>query len=187
MRVTGVFRPDDYPGEPDAATRLDLAALFAQLFPDVADPGFDSHHAGMAIAALSPRLAAGLAGLSRLIALDLPWCARADLRELAIQAVNLRLGAAYSFRARIGGATAAGLTEAQLEALPDWETSDLFDEEQRLVIAYAGATVSGTVSEALFTRVRARYGERGAVELTAVAAFFAFWAMLLNATAPDLP
>ena len=186
MRVTGVFRPDDYPGEPDATTRGEVVALFAQLFPGVAEPGFDANHAGMAVAALSPKLALGLAALSRQIALDLPWCARADLRELAVQAVNLRFGATYSFRARIAGARAAGVSAAQLGALRDWRTSDLFDEEQRLVIDYALATVSGSVSDPLFARVKARYGERGAVELTAVAAFFAFWAMLLNATAPDL-
>jgi alkylhydroperoxidase family enzyme len=186
MRVTGVFKPGDYPGNPDADTRADVAALFAQIFPGVADPGFDADHAGMAVTALSPKLALGLAGISRLIALDLPWCARADLRELAIQAVNLHLGAAYSFRARTVGAKSAGLSDAQLDALPDWQTSDLFDDEQRLVIDYALATVSGRVPTPLFARVKARFGERGTVELTAVAAFFASWAMLLNATAPDL-
>jgi len=186
MRVTGVFRPGDYPGEPDATTQDEVAALFARLFPGAADPGFDANHAGMAVAALSPKLALGLAGLSRQIALDLPWCARADLRELVVQAVNLHFGAAYSFRARIAGARAAGVSEAQLDALREWRTSDLFDEEQRLVIDYALATVSGSVPDPLFARVKARYGERGAVELTTVAAFFAFWAMLLNATAPDL-
>ncbi len=186
MRVTGVFRPGDYPGEPDEATQGEVAALFAQILPGVANPGFDDDHAGMAVAALSPKLALGLAGLSRRIALDLPWCARADLRELAVQAVNLHFGATYSFRARVAGAKAAGVSQAQLDALPAWRTSDLFDEEQRLVIDYALATVSGSVPDALFARVKARYGERGAVELTAVAAFFAFWAMFLNATAPDL-
>ena len=186
MRVTGVFRPADYPGKPDAETQGEVAALFAQLFPGVADPVFDANHAGMAVATLSPKLALGLAGLSRQIALDLPWCARADLRELAVQAVNLHFHATYSFRARIAGAKAAGVSEAQLNALRDWRTSGLFDDEQKLVIEYALATVSGSVTDALFDKIKARYGERGAVELTAVAAFFAFWTMLLNATAPDM-
>lgn len=186
MRVTGVFRPSDYPGEPDAETRDAVAALFAQLFDGVADPAFDANHAGMAIAALSPQFALGLAGLSRLIALDLPWCARADLRELAVQAVNLHFAATYSFRARIASAEAAGVNAAQLDALPQWRTSALFDDEQRLVIEYAIATASGSVPDPLFARVKAHYGERGAVELTAVAAFFAFWAMFLKATTPGL-
>ncbi len=186
MRVTGVFRPDDYPGEPDDQTRAELATLFAKLFPGAYDPAFDADHAGMAVAALSPRLALGLAGLSRQIALDLPWCARADLRELAIQVVNRHFGARYAFRARVAGAKAAGLSAAQLAALSHWRTSALFDDEQRLVIEYALATVSGTVPGPLFARVAARYGERGTVELTALAAFFGFWVMLLNATAPDL-
>jgi len=40
-RVTGVYKPADYPGVPDEATAEDLQELFAQMFPGQTDPQFD--------------------------------------------------------------------------------------------------------------------------------------------------
>lgn len=185
-RVTVVNRPGDYPGTPDEATRQDLDELFEQLFPQSADPAFDKYHAGMAIAAQNPKLALNLARLSGFIAGQLPWCQRKDLRELAIQALNLHYKSDYSFRSRIPNAKTAGIGMELLAALPFWKTSALFDEEQRLVIEYTLAVVSGDVPGELFSRVVDRYGEKGAVEFTSLVAFWAFWAMFLNATGAEL-
>ena len=184
-RVTAVHRPSDYPGSPDDATRQDLAELFSHLFPGKPDPEIDQSHAGVAIAALNPRLALNLSKMSAFIALDLPWCQRRDLRELAIQAVNVHFGCDYSFRARIPNAEAAGIGAAQQAALRDWQTSELFDNEQKLVVEYAHAVADGKVPDDLFARIVSRYGEKGAVELTTVIAFWSFWAMFLNAMRPD--
>jgi ABC-type uncharacterized transport system ATPase subunit len=137
------------------------------------------------IAALNPKLALNLAKLSGFIALELPWCERRDLRELAIQSVNVHFKSAYSFKARKPTAEAAGISAEQQAALESWETSDLFEDEQRLVIAYAHAVASGAVPPEIFSRVADRYGEKGAVELTTVIAFWSFWAMFLNATRPE--
>lgn len=182
MRVKGIFKPDDPPGGADEET----AALFASLFPGVEHPEFDMDHCGLAIAAHNPKLALNLAQLSRFIALDTEWCRRADLRELAIQTVNLHFGADYAFRTRIPAAGAAGIGPDMLAALPFWRTSILFDDAQRLVIEYSHAVVSGDVPAALFRRVVKAYGEKGAVECTTVIAFWSFWAMLLNAAGPGL-
>ncbi|MEO6717423.1 MAG: hypothetical protein ABIM50_09280 [Novosphingobium sp.] len=185
-RVTTINKPGDYPGTPDEATRADLAALFAGMFPGNPDPEINPYHAGIAIAAHSPKLASGLAGLSKLMALDLGWSQRTDLRELAILAANLQFKSDYGFRSRLPNARAAGLTDEQLAALPDWETTRLFDDEQKLVIAYALAVASGRVAPELFERVKARWGQRGAVECTAVISFWGCWAMFLNATGAEL-
>lgn len=185
-RVTTINRPQDYPGLADTATATDLAALFETLFPGNPAPEINKHHAGIAIAAHSPKLALQLARLGGLMALDLGWSQRSDLRELAIQAVNLHYKSDYSFRARLPNAAAAGVTDAQLAALPQAELSPLFDEDQKLTVAYAQAVASGAVPADLFDRVKARWGERGAVECTAVIAFWAFWAMFLNATGAEL-
>jgi 4-carboxymuconolactone decarboxylase len=181
MRVKGMFKPGDYPADVDAATGQEIAALFDYLFPGVEHPEIDDSHSGIAIAAQNPQLALKLAQLSRFIALDTAWCKRADLRELAIQTVNLHFRSDFSFRARLPNAKAAGIGADLLAALPEWRTSDLFDEEQRLVVEYTQAVVSGSVSDALFERVVAAYGEKGAVEFTTVVGFWSFWAMLLNA------
>lgn len=184
-RVTPVFRQTDYPGTPDSETEAQLADLFASLFPGVAEPAFDQGHAGVAIAALNPELALNLARISGFLAVELPWCARLDLRELAIQTVNRHFGCEYSFRSRISIAEAAGVSKQMQDALDEWQESPLFSSEQRLVIEYAHATVTGKVPQPLFDRIKHSFGEKGAVECTAIISFWAFWAMFLNATRPD--
>jgi alkylhydroperoxidase family enzyme len=185
-RVTLINRPEHYPGTPDEATKADIAALFAALFPGEADPEINQFHAGVAIAAHNPKLALNLARMSGLIAGELGWCQRKDLRELAIQALNLHYRSDYSFRSRMATATACGISAEQQAALPDWRGSTLFDGEQRLTIEYAEAVVTGDVPEELFARVKAQWGEQGAVECTALIGFWAFWAMFLNATGASM-
>ena len=183
-RVTAVYKPSDYPGTPDAQTRAELAELFAHMFPGVEEPEIARDHAGVAVAALNPKLALHLSKLSGFAALQLGWSQRADLREIAIQAVNLHFKSSFSAQSRIKAWQAVGLSLEQLAALPYWRTSELFDDEQRLVIEYALAVASGDVPEPLFARVVALYGEKGAVECTAVIGIWSMWAMLLNATQP---
>lgn len=185
-RVTAVYKPSDYPGTPDEGTQADLAELFGYMFPGVESPEIDRPHAGVAIAALNPRLALHLSKISGFAALELGWSKRADLREIAIQTVNLHFKSAFSAQSRFRAWEAVGLRMEQLAALPCWETSGLFDAEQKLVIAYALAVVCGEVPEALFTRVVSAFGEKGAVECTAVIGIWSMWAMLLNATQPQL-
>lgn len=185
-RVTAVHKPGDYPGNPDEPTRAALAELFGHMFPGVENPEIDRAHSGVAIAALNPGLALHLSKLSGFAALQLGWSQRTDLRELAIQTVNLHFKSDYSARSRHRAWQAAGLSMEQLAALPYWQTTGLFDDEQRLVIEYALAVVSGDVPEALFARIAARYGEKGAVECTAVIGIWSMWAMLINAVQPSL-
>ncbi len=177
MRVHGVFKPEDHPAYPDA----DVDALFATLFPGQADPQIDLNHTGLAITAYNPQLALHFAKLSKFLALDTDWCKRNDLRELAIQAVNLHFKSDFSFQARVRNAHAAGIADEMLAALPQWRTSTLFDEEQRLVIAYANAVACGSVPSDIFENILAKYGETETIELTSVVAFWSAWAMILNA------
>jgi len=184
-RVKAVYRPGDYPGIPDEATRKDLADLFDHLFPGVENPEIDQSHAGVAIAAQSPRLALGMARLSAVIAGELPWSQRRDLRELAMQTVNVHFKSHYSFRARAAPAEAAGIGPDLQAAIGTWRTSALFNDEQRLIIEYGEAVMSGDVPSELFARVVGQYGEKGTIELTSLVAFWSCWAMFLNATRPD--
>lgn len=185
-RVTAVYEPSQYPGTPSEATREDLAELFRYLFPQASDPVIDKRHAGLAIAAQHPKLALELAKLSSLIAGGLTWCQRRDLRELAIQTLNTHFKSVYSFNARIPNALAGGIGADLQAALPSWQTSNLFNDEQRLIIEYTQAVVRGDVPGELFSRMLARYGEKEAIECTALVAFWSFWAMFLNATHPEV-
>jgi len=62
----------------------------------------------------------------------------------------------------------AGVTDAQLRAMPDYRHSDLFDELERLVLDYSSAISStpAVVDEQLFASMRERFDERQLVELT---------------------
>lgn len=176
--------PTDYPGAPDETTRRELSELFKELFPNTDNPRIDDDHAGIAITAHSPKLALNLASLTRFIALDLPWCERKDLRDLAIQVVNTHFNCHYGFKTRITSAEANGISIEQQKAISSWKTSELFNEEKRQIIQYAYAVIAGDVSDDLFSGIVTRFGERGAVELTSVIGLWSFWAMMLNATYP---
>lgn len=180
VRAKGIFSPRDAPAEGQQAA--DTRALFDHLFPGVADPRIDANHAGIAITAASPKLALQLAKMSRFMALELEWCQRADLRELAILTVNLQLGCAYGFETRLSIAQAAGLDGAVIAAIPEWASSRELNAEQRLVVEYARAVIDGAVTDGLFARVVERFGQAGAVEFTSVVGFWSCWAMILNAT-----
>jgi alkylhydroperoxidase family enzyme len=69
--------------------------------------------------------------------------------------------------------SALGIAEAKLLALLDWESSDLFDDTERLVLEYADAiTITDRdVSDELFARIRARFDDDAIVELTEIVAW----------------
>jgi alkylhydroperoxidase family enzyme len=181
-RVKCIYKPSDYPGDPDESTRKDLADLFEHLCPG--EPKTEPH-SGYALLAQSPRLALNIARLGDYIVRDMPFSQRRDLRELAVQALNLHYKCDFSFHAHLAYAQVAGVTLEQQAAIPYWRTSNLFNDEQRLIIEYTFAVASGDVPAGLFSRVVAQYGERGAVECTALVAWWAFWAMILNAARPE--
>jgi len=184
-RVNAVRKPADYLGALDNTAKNDVEALFARLCPGEAEPAFKGGQLGWGVmAAQSPRLAMLVADLTFYIAREMAWCQRRDLRELAIQSVNFHFRSGFSFQSHWAQAQAAGLTAEQIAAIPYWQTTTVFDDEQRLVIEYALAVASGDVPDALFGKVVARYGEKGTIEFTTVVAHWSFWAMIGNALRP---
>lgn len=180
-RIKLVRSPGDHPSS-DAATQADVAELFDTLFPGNPAPEFDQAHTAMAALAQSPKIAQAAAKMSGTIILDTAWGQRAALRELAFQTVGRHFGDELSTASRRPAALAAGLTDEQLKSLGEWQGSPLFDDEQRLVIEYTKAVVTGRVPDELFARMVARYGEQEAVECTAAIGFWSFWAMVVGAT-----
>ncbi len=181
-RVKAVFKPSDYPGTPDAATKKALGDLFAEMFPGNPTPEIDGPHTAMAVAAQNPELARHLNKVSAHFIREVPWTQRKDLRELAIQVLNLHWKCDFSFQAHLGYAKTYGISAEQQAALPYWRTTNIFNDEQRLVIEYSFAVCEGNVSDELFARVVKAHGEKGAVEFTGVIAWWSFWAMFINAT-----
>lgn len=180
-RVTAIRRAGQYPAGADSETRAGLDELFAAMFAGNPEGAIDRNHSGMAVAAQSPKLAGLMGQMSRFVVLELGWSQRKALSELAIRTVNHHYGSTFSNDARLGAAKAAGLTDAQIAAVPDWR-SDLFDEEQKLVIEYTQAVLRVSVCDMLFARFVASFGEKDAVECTAAIGWWAMWAMLIEAT-----
>ena len=66
-----------------------------------------------------------------------------------------------------------GLADEKIEALPEYATSPLYTEAERVGLEYADSmTISGRdVSDELFARLRECYDDDAIVELTAVIAW----------------
>jgi alkylhydroperoxidase family enzyme len=69
--------------------------------------------------------------------------------------------------------SALGLTEEKILALTDYETSPLYNAEERLALEYADSmTITGReVSDELFARLRLAYDDDALVELTEIIAW----------------
>jgi alkylhydroperoxidase family enzyme len=90
------------------------------------------------------------------------------LREIAIIRTGQILDAAYELNQHIPLGLACGLTRAQLDAMPSWKTSDLFDEKQRALLTYTDAVVTnrGEVDDATYDQLAKAFNPREIVELT---------------------
>lgn len=69
--------------------------------------------------------------------------------------------------------SAAGVSEDKLWALDAWETSTLFDEQERMALAYADAMTftDRDVDDALFAQLRTMFNDDELIELTATIAW----------------
>jgi 4-carboxymuconolactone decarboxylase len=89
-------------------------------------------------------------------------------RELAVIRVAILNNVEYVIRAH-GPAYALkeGLTPAQVEALVDWRSSNLYSDKQRAMLAYVDAmTRDIDVPDKVFAEVRKHFSERQTVELS---------------------
>jgi AhpD family alkylhydroperoxidase len=128
----------------------------------------------------SPPVAAGWLGY--LTAIRQQCSLPGDIRELVIMRVAALNGASYEADQHVPYALKEGISQAQLDALPEWESSDLFDEQERAVLTYADAmTRSIQVPDATFAAVRAVFDDRLLVELTATVAAYNMVSRFLEA------
>jgi AhpD family alkylhydroperoxidase len=104
------------------------------------------------------------------------------LRELAIMHVALLNGAPYEADQHARIARFEGLSEAQLDALRTWQSSNAFDPRQRAVLAYTDAmTCKIRVPHEVFAVIRSLFDERAIVELTATVAAYNMVSRFLEA------
>lgn len=92
-------------------------------------------------------------------------------RELAILRVALLNGADYEYRAHVPFALKDGVTQGQIDALPEWQGSKSFDDRERAVLAYTDCvTREIRVPDSVFAQARRHFDDRELVELTATVA-----------------
>ncbi len=109
------------------------------------------------------------------------------LRELVILLVAVLNRAPYEFAQHAPVALAEGVSQAQIDGLPDWRASALFDARARDVLAYAEAmTLQVQVPQPVFDAVRRHTDARELVELTATVASYNMVSRFLEALAIDI-
>ena len=84
-------------------------------------------------------------------------------------------------------AAADGVSAAECEALHDWETSDLFSEQERAVLAYVDCmTRDVRVPDSVFTEIRKHFDERATVELSVLIGTYNMHNRVMQALEIDL-
>lgn len=105
-----------------------------------------------------------------------------DVRELVIMRVALLNHAPYEADQHAPIALQEGVSQAKLDALPDWQDCPLFDARERAVLAYTDAmTRQVQVSDAVFAAVAAHFEPPRLVELTATVAAYNMVSRFLEA------
>jgi alkylhydroperoxidase family enzyme len=92
----------------------------------------------------------------------------ADLRELALTRAGFAAGSQFVFSQHCKAARRAGVSEAQLAAVPAWSIADGWTPVQRAVLTYTDEIVlgDGRVQDATFAALRSELSEVAVLELT---------------------
>ncbi|MET7245190.1 carboxymuconolactone decarboxylase family protein [Methylobacterium sp. EM32] len=113
---------------------------------------------------------------------DLPG----DVRELVIVQVAHLNGARYEAEQHVPIALREGVSQAQLDALPDWQGAEVFSPRERAVLAYCDAmTREIHVAPAVFAALREHFDPRAIVELTATIGAYNMVSRFLEAIGID--
>lgn len=90
------------------------------------------------------------------------------LRELIIMRVAILNRAPYEADQHAPIALQEGITQAQLDALENWQDSDLFNAQEQAILAYTDAmTLQVQVPDAVFDALRQHFNQQETVEITA--------------------
>ncbi|HEY5897102.1 MAG TPA: carboxymuconolactone decarboxylase family protein [Burkholderiales bacterium] len=108
------------------------------------------------------------------------------LRELVILRGAQLMRSEYEWAQHLAMARKAGITEAQIQALPNWRTSSEFNEREKAALALSEAVTQGKVSDAVYADVSRHFDHHDYVELATVAAFYAMVGRMLDAMAVPL-
>jgi alkylhydroperoxidase family enzyme len=108
-------------------------------------------------------------------------------REIAVIRVAILNNVEYVKRAHGPSyALKEGLTPEQVSAITDWQSSNLFNDKQRALLAYTDAmTQQIEVADDLFGEIRNHFSERQTVELTMLIGTYNMFTRVLQALKID--
>jgi len=109
------------------------------------------------------------------------------LRELAILRVGHINQARYEWTHHVRIALRVGVREEQIDALPDWNNSGQFNEQERAVLQYTDeVTRNIRVEDDTFAAVRNFLNEEGMVELTTTIGYYGMVCRILETLQVEL-
>lgn len=90
------------------------------------------------------------------------------VRELGILRAGYAQGSQFVFSQHCKAARRFGVSDEQIDAIPNWQVSDAFDAKERAVLAWADALIlqGGRASDALFEALHAHLCDEDILELT---------------------
>lgn len=105
------------------------------------------------------------------------------LRELGQARAGFARGSQFVFSQHCKALRAAGFSEAQIEAIPGWSSSDLFDELEKAVLAYTDDLVlqGGRVSDGTFAVLKKHLSDEAILELTYITCTYEMHATMCRA------
>lgn len=155
---------------PEQPSNPDARALFDQV-REARGPDFHLPHL-YRVLGTAPALFKGW--------LDFAWPLRLEaktprpLRELLILRGAQVSGAAYEWAHHVPMAVAAGVEEAQIDALRDWRNADCFNAQERAVLHLADEVTRGPAASAqTIAQLKANgFDDEAVVELVLTASFY---------------
>jgi len=105
------------------------------------------------------------------------------LRELGQTRAGFARGSQFVFSQHCKACRAAGLSEAQIEAIPSWSTASCFSGAERAVLAYTDALVldGGRVPDGLFAELESHLSPEEILELTYITCTYELHATMCRA------
>ena len=108
------------------------------------------------------------------------------LRELVILRGAQLMRSEYEWAQHLKMARTAGISDAQIQALSSWKSSNLFDAREKAALALAEAVTQGKVSDEVYAEAMRHFDHHDYVELSITAAFYAMVGRMLDAMGVQL-
>jgi alkylhydroperoxidase family enzyme len=105
------------------------------------------------------------------------------LRELGQTRAGWVKASQFVFSQHCKSLRALGVSDNKIAAIPHWAVSDLFDERERAVLAYADCLTGGDgrTPQAVFDKLRTFWGDEEIFEFTYITALYAMHAVIARA------